>query len=188
MTATLFAMTTDFHQTLVATLPRLRRHALMLTRNRTATDDLVQDTVVRVLAGQAGFEPGSNFNAWTNRILRNEFISGIRRRRQELPYEGLQEELVATPASQIDALALGELVVSIDRLPDRQRDALMMSMASELNYDQIAKTMNCRAGTIKSRISRAREQLRIEQEGTTVGEAGHAWRGTDGAPLAAWKD
>lgn len=111
-----------FHNQLEANLPRLRRHGLALTRNHHAMEDLVQETVMRALAAEASFEPGTNFGGW------------------------------------------------IDRLPRGQRDALLMSALSDLNYAQIAAVLACRTGTVKSRISRSRSRLRDALIGVAAGD------------------
>ena len=76
------APTGDFDTDLTQLLPRLRIYALSLTRNSVRADDLVQQTVVRSLAGRDSFRPGTNFPGWLFRIQRNEFISGLRRERR----------------------------------------------------------------------------------------------------------
>ena len=73
-------MPNEFHSQLIPLLPRLRVQALALTRNRAAAEDLVQDAVANALAAQDSFTPGTNFAAWMHRILRNRFISTLRKR------------------------------------------------------------------------------------------------------------
>ena len=79
--------TRDFHEQLKTILPRLRIYALSLTRDRDAADDLVHDTVIKALTGRNSFQPGTNLAAWLFRIQRNEFISGLRRRRPTVPVD-----------------------------------------------------------------------------------------------------
>ena len=160
----------SFHDDLKEILPRLRRHALALTRNRDSMEDLVQDTVVRALAAQNSFTPGTNFAAWIHKILRNEFISKIRKNRNIVPLDDMVAERIAVPESHEDRLVLRELITAIDRLPAPQREALLLSTLSDLNHDQIADVMGCRSGTVKSRISRARRQLHIDLMGTSVAD------------------
>ncbi|HYF06504.1 MAG TPA: sigma factor, partial [Acetobacteraceae bacterium] len=73
-------MSDSFHDQMIAILPKLRVQALALSRNRSAADDLVQEAVAKALAARDSFEEGTNFSAWMHRILRNTFISWIRRR------------------------------------------------------------------------------------------------------------
>ena len=158
-----------FHTELKASLPKLRRYGLMLTRNRAAMEDLVQDSVVRALAAEAGFTPGSNFAAWISCILRNEFISGLRRNRLFTACDPLVIEKIAVSPRQEDHLVLRELVGAIDRLPPMQREALLLATVNGLNHAEIAETMHCRAGTVKSRIGRAR--LQLERDLTEIAPA-----------------
>ncbi len=160
----------SFHDDLKEILPRLRRHALALTRNRDSMEDLVQDTVVRALAAQDSFTPGTNFAAWIHKILRNEFISKIRKNRNVVPLDDMVAERIAVPESHEDRLVLRELITAIDRLPSAQREALLLSTLSDMNHDQIADVMGCRSGTVKSRISRARRQLHTDLMGTSVAD------------------
>lgn len=80
----------EFHGLLVALLPKLRVQALALTRNRAAAEDLVQDAVANALAAQDSFTPGTNFAAWMHRILRNRFISTLRKQRETTDIEDLR--------------------------------------------------------------------------------------------------
>ena len=163
-----------FHEDLKAILPQLNRHALALTRNRHAMEDLVQDTVVRALAAQDSFQPGTNFAAWIHKILRNEFISGIRKKRDVVPLSDVVAQRIAVAESHDHRLVIRELVVAMDKLPEAQREALLLSTLSELTHDQIADVMGCRTGTVKSRISRARRQLHDELIGVSAGESAEA--------------
>lgn len=167
-----------FHTELKASLPKLRRYGLMLTRNRAAMEDLVQDSVVRALAAEGGFTPGSNFSAWIGCILRNEFISGLRRNRLFTACDPLVIEKIAVAPRQEDHLVLRELVGAIDRLPPLQREALLLATVNGMNHAEIAETMNCREGTVKSRIGRARLQLERDLTGVAEGDAPAAPRPT----------
>ncbi len=160
-----------FHTELKHSLPKLRRYGLMLTRNRAAMEDLVQDSVVRALAAEGGFTPGSNFSAWIGCILRNEFISGLRRNRLFTTCDPLVMEKIAVAPRQEHHLVLRELVGAIDRLPPLQREALLLATVNGLNHAEIAETMHCREGTVKSRIGRARLQLERDLAGVAEGDA-----------------
>ena len=74
--------TNALHQDIATYLPKLRGFALMLTRDRTLADDLVQETIMRALTHAHQFEPGTNFKAWITTILRNSYFNEIRRRRR----------------------------------------------------------------------------------------------------------
>jgi RNA polymerase sigma-70 factor, ECF subfamily len=149
----------EFHGQLVALLPKLRVQALALTRNRAAAEDLVQDAVANALAAQDSFTPGTNFAAWMHRILRNRFISTLRRQRETTDIEDLPMSAFAVNAPHDDRLVLKELSRALGRLPADQREALFMVVLQGLSYEEVAQATGCAVGTAKSRVFRARRQL-----------------------------
>ena len=106
-------MTGDFLIDLKALLPRLRVYALSLTRDRDRADDLVQETVVKSLAGQHSFRPGTNFAAWLFRIQRNEFISGLRRQRPTVPLDDVIANALSHAPAQENGLIMREFTASL---------------------------------------------------------------------------
>ena len=158
----------DFHEQLKAILPRLRVYALSLTRDRDAADDLVQDTVIKALQGRHSFQLGTNLAAWLFRIQRNEFISGLRRQRPTVPVDTAIAESLSHPAHQDSGLVMREFVSAFGKLGSTQREALLLAVVEGLPYDVIAKHTGVSVGTVKSRISRARDTLeRLLLEGET---------------------
>lgn len=151
----------SFHDVLVAALPRLRVQALSLTRNRADADDLVQAAVTNALAAQGSFTPGTNFQAWMFRILRNRFLSDRRRNRDTVEIDEAPQSAIARPASQEHSLALSELRCQMARLPADQRTALVMVSLQGMSYEDVAEAMGCAVGTAKCRVFRARRQLEI---------------------------
>jgi RNA polymerase sigma-70 factor (ECF subfamily) len=149
----------DFHAMLVATLPRLRVQALALTRNRADADDLVQAAIGNALAARHSFAADTNFGAWMFRILRNRFLSDMRRRRETCDVEDAPPAAFARAGAQEDSLALRELRRHMARLPADQRAALVMVSVQGMSYEEVAAAMNCPVGTAKCRVFRARKQL-----------------------------
>lgn len=149
----------DFHQQLTAILPRLRIYALSLTRNRDQADDLVHDTVVKALAGRQSFQLGTNLAAWLFRIQRNEFISGIRRQRPTVPVDSTVAESLSHPPHQESGLIMREFLTAFSKLAPTQREALLLAVVEGQPYDVIAAHTGVSVGTVKSRISRARDRL-----------------------------
>lgn len=149
----------EFHAQLVALVPKLRIQALALTRNRAAAEDLVQDAVANALAAQDSFTPGTNFAAWMHRILRNRFISTLRKQRETTDIEDLPSSAFAVSAAHEDRMVLKELSRALSRLPADQREALFMVVLQGLSYEEVAETTGCAVGTAKSRVFRARRQL-----------------------------
>lgn len=152
-------MPNEFHSQLVTLLPRLRVQALALTRNRAAAEDLVQDAVANALAAQHSFTPGTNFAAWMHRILRNRFISTLRKQRDTTDIEDLPPGAFAVGATHEDRLVLKELGRAVNRLPVDQREALCMVVLQGMSYEDVAGATGCAVGTAKSRVFRARRQL-----------------------------
>src|SRR5262245_1753660 len=158
----------DFHDELKAILPRLRIYALSLTRDRDAADDLVHDTVIKALTGRHSFQPGTNLAAWLFRIQRNEFISGLRRQRPSVPVDTAIAESLSHPAHQDSGLIMREFVTAFAKLVPTQREALLLAVLEGLPYEVIAAHTGVSVGTVKSRISRARDTLeRLLLEGET---------------------
>ena len=161
-------MNPSFHDQIVGILPKLRVQALALTRNRAAAEDLVQDAVCNALSAQDSFIPGTNFAAWMHRILRNRFISNLRKRRDTTDIDDVPASTFATEAAHEDRLALKELAQAMTRLPSDQREALVMVVVHGMSYEDLAEATGCAVGTAKSRVFRARRQL----EAWLLGEVG----------------
>lgn len=151
-------MPQEFHDQLISFMPKMRVWALALTRNRAAADDLTQDVATKALVARDCFIPGTNFSAWVHRIMINHFISSVRSKREFTDMENMPE--VAVAASHEDRTALRELGWALDRLPPDQREALFMIVLQEKSYEDAAEQTGCAIGTLKSRVHRARLQLR----------------------------
>ncbi len=164
-------MNTLFADQVLAILPKLRIQALALTRNRSAAEDLVQDAVCNALRAEASFIPGTNFPAWIHRILRNRFISDLRKRRDTTDIADVPESAFATGAAHEDRLALKELGRAMMRLPVDQREALLMVVVHGMSYEALAEATGCAVGTAKSRVFRARRQLETWLLGETEADS-----------------
>lgn len=169
-------MTASFHDQVIAILPKLRVQALALTRNRSVAEDLVQDTVCNALAAQDSFVMGTNFAAWMHRILRNRFISDLRKKREVGNIDDTPQSLLSVSGRHEDRLALKELDAALARLPDDQREALVLGVLEGMSYQELADVAGCAVGTAKSRVFRARRQLEVwlmgEEEGGVSGKTG----------------
>ena len=162
-------MTGDFHADLKTVLLRLRIYALSLARDRDRADDLVQETVVKALAGQKSFRPGTNFGAWLFRIQRNAFVSGLRRTRPTVCLDDDISNTLSHPPRQENGLIMREFMNAFRQLASGQREALLLAVLEGHSYLQIAEHCGVSVGTIKSRISRARASL----EALLVGDGGN---------------
>jgi RNA polymerase sigma-70 factor, ECF subfamily len=150
-------------QELVALLPRLRRFALVLCRSQPLADDLVQGACERALANAGSWTPGTKFDAWMFRILRNYWIDHLRRMRTEGMMEdiSMQTQLVgdAGEGPILSRLVLSEVQRAIDRLPQEQREVLVLVCAEDLSYREAAEILDVPIGTVMSRLARARRRL-----------------------------
>lgn len=154
-------MASEFHKLLVENLPRMRAYALMLTRNAAQADDLLQDMAFHALRAQGQFQMGTNFVAWLYRIMRNDFVTSLRKaKRAPKPMDEALEQTLSYGASQDDAIMVNQVHAAMGQLPMSQREVLMLVCASGLSYEEAAEAMNCSVGTVKSRLWRARAQMR----------------------------
>jgi RNA polymerase sigma-70 factor (ECF subfamily) len=145
---------------IVLHLKPMRAFALSLTRDMSRADDLVQDTVVKAWTNIDKFQPGTNMRAWLFTILRNTFYSERRKARREVSdSEGVLTEQIAEKPSHDGRLALADFRRAFEKLPDEQREALILVGAEGFSYEDAADMCGCAVGTIKSRANRGRRRL-----------------------------
>jgi RNA polymerase sigma-70 factor (ECF subfamily) len=145
---------------MLAAVPGLRAFALSFSGSADRADDLVQETLVRAMANIDKFTPGTNMPAWLFTILRNRFRSEYRTRRREVEDpEGSYLASLKSPPEQFGRLEFNELLAALAKLPDVQREALLLVAASGFSYEDAAVICETAVGTIKSRVSRARQRL-----------------------------
>src|SRR3954471_20841351 len=153
-------LTDSLRNDILAAVPSLRAFAISLSGNADRADDLVQETLLRALANIDSFQPGSNLPAWLFTILRNLFRSDYRKRRREVEdAEGNYAKTLKTQPSQNAHLEFEEFRAALDKLPQDQREALILVGASGFSYEDAAAICGCAVGTIKSRVNRARSKL-----------------------------
>ena len=144
----------------------LRRFALVLTRDAEAADDLVQDTIERVLARWHLRRPDRPIRPWLFAILRNLYLSDGRRRRRRRAVliddpDGEAAAHAAHPGSEPElSLEAREALSLLAALPEEQRTALELVAVEGFSYRETAEIMGVPVGTVMSRLSRAREKLR----------------------------
>jgi len=157
----------DFKRELAAVIPHLRAFGRSLSGDRDMADDLVQETMLKAWAARARFQAGTNMRAWTFSILRNHFLSQMRRNRFRGEWDDLvADRLLAEPAGQDKQVELADLQRALLQLPPTQREALILVGAGGFSYDEAAGICRVAVGTIKSRVARARIALeQIMEEG-----------------------
>lgn len=153
-------MDPSVRQAILNAIPSLRAFAISLCGNVDRADDLVQETMLRALANIHSFQPGTNMSAWLFTILRNHFRSEYRKRRREVEdADGKYAETLKSHPEQQGHIEFGEFREALAKLPDDQREALILVGASGFSYEEAANICGCAVGTIKSRVNRARTRL-----------------------------
>jgi len=150
----------EFKAELARVIPHLRAFGRSLSGNRDLADDLVQETLLKAWAARKRFQAGTNMRAWTFIILRNLFLSQMRRARFKGEWDELTaSKLLAAPASQDRHVELGDMQRALLHLPQPQREALILVGAGGFAYEEAAEICGCAVGTIKSRVARGRVAL-----------------------------
>lgn len=154
------APASDIRERLVALLPSLRAFAFSLCGQHERADDLVQETLLRAWRHLDSFQEGTNLRAWLFTILRNTFISEMRKRRREVEDgDGKKAASLSVAPAQQGHIDMQDLRQALDLLPANQREALILVGAAGLSYDEAAEITKCAVGTVKSRVNRARSRL-----------------------------
>jgi RNA polymerase sigma-70 factor (ECF subfamily) len=150
----------EFKVELTRVIPHLRAFGRSLSGNRDLADDLVQETLLKAWAARARFQAGTNMRAWTFIILRNLFLSQMRRARFKGEWDDITaNRVLAAPAGQEHHVELGDMQRALLHLPQPQREALILVGAGGFAYEEAAEICGCAVGTIKSRVARGRVAL-----------------------------
>ena len=145
-------------------------YAMVLSRDRTEAEDLVQETCVRAMQAMESVRPGSNVKSWLFTILRNIWLNRLRRRRaapKMVELDGDESTAQTAVATTKDPHALYVSKVerqlvreAILQLSDEFREIILLREFEDLSYQEIATLLGCPAGTVMSRLGRARSKLR----------------------------
>jgi len=149
-----------FINELLGSSKSLRAYALSLTKNVDHAEDLVQETVLKALSYQHRFAPGTNLGAWLFTILRNSFHSKFRKTQREVEDpENLHAQALITIPDQLANLERQDFEAALAKLPKEQSEALLLVGADGVSYKEASQILGIKVGTVKSRISRARNHL-----------------------------
>lgn len=157
----------DFRRDALAHLDALYNFAVYLTRNPPEADDLVQETYLRAFRFSHRFQPGTHLRAWLFQILRNTFLTFYRLREREaaLAEDGVPDWDVPmfhdAPDDRGAVDAHTDLERAMRRLPEEFRTVLLLAEVEGMPLEEVARVMGCPVGTVKSRIFRAKERLRL---------------------------
>lgn len=150
----------SFRDRLVAEIPNLRAFAVSLSGSIQNADDLVQDTLLKAWGHADSFTEGTSIRAWLFTILRNTYYSLYRKRGREVQdTDGVYSERVGVAPAQDGAIDLADFRTALAKLPEEQREVLIMVGASGLSYEETAEICGVAVGTVKSRVNRARTRL-----------------------------
>ncbi|WP_307860533.1 RNA polymerase sigma factor SigE [Actinokineospora baliensis] len=148
---------------------RVYRLAYRLSGNAHDAEDLTQETFIRVFRSLASYKPGT-FEGWLHRITTNLFLDMVRRR-SRLRMEGLPEDTdriegdEPSPEEVYDETHLDpDLQAALDELPPEFRAAVVLCDVEGLSYEEIGATLGVKLGTVRSRIHRGRQALRVALE------------------------
>jgi RNA polymerase sigma-70 factor (ECF subfamily) len=149
----------------------LYRYALVLTRSKVEAEDLVQETYVRAMEAFNQLRENSNVRGWLFTILRNLWLNELRKRRTrpqlvEVDSDSyLADGLVGNTRDAHEILESEEdanrVRAAIGKLPWEFQEILVLREFEELSYREIATVLTCPAGTVMSRLGRARSKLRV---------------------------
>jgi RNA polymerase sigma-70 factor, ECF subfamily len=143
-----------------AEIPRLRRYARALLRDRDRADDLVQDTLLRGLEKLHLYQPGTNLRAWLFTLMHNVYVNSHRRAARQGQAIHVEKVQLSTPPSQVSRLELRDLERAMALLPEDQRTTLLLIGLEGMRYEDVAQICDVPIGTVRSRVSRGREALR----------------------------
>ena len=128
--------------------------------------DAAQDTFIKAYKGLQGFHPEASLSTWLYRIAVNTCLDHQKKSRHgPLSVEALSEDLLSSDPSPEDKYqskkATEAIHTALQKLPEKLRSAIVLREIEELTYEEIALVLETSVGTVKSRISRAREELRV---------------------------
>ena len=142
-----------------AEIPHLRRFARYIVRDADRADDLVQECLTRAIAKVHTWTPGTNLRAWLFVILKNCHINDVRRQRptSEIPND---HPMLSVPSNQEAHVTLLEVRDAYLSLSEEHREVLLLVAIEGLQYEEAASVLGVPLGTVRSRLSRARQALR----------------------------
>jgi RNA polymerase sigma-70 factor (ECF subfamily) len=160
-----------FSQAALEEIDALYGYALMLTRDQTEAEDLVQETYLRAVRACGELAPNSNLKGWLFVILRHAWLNQIRHTRNGPRFIELDDERGEAPDWRADGhndphilylrkLEREEIREAIESLPTLQREIVVLRDIEGFSYHEIATLLGCPAGTVMSRLGRARNKLR----------------------------
>ena len=150
-------------------LSDLRRYARRLTGNAADAEDLVQDCLLRALTNWHRFEPGTNLRAWLFTVMRNLHLNSFRRpsrHEMSMPIDELAEAGPVRPPAQEAAVEMKDFLRAFGQLTSARQKTITLVGWDGMSYEEAATVLGVPTGTVRSRLSRAREELRDRLAGS----------------------
>lgn len=140
---------------------RLQKFAYKLTRNKADGEDLLQSSLLRAIEKKHLFQEGTNLFSWSSKIMYNMFVSNYRRKvkfeSQYDPESYIENESVE--ANQNIKMEFKDVDRAMDELSPEHREIIMMVCVKGMQYTEVAENLDVPVGTVRSRLSRARDNL-----------------------------
>ena len=165
----------DFNDEILPHLDAIYNYALKLTANVSDAEDLVQDTIVKAYRFFSSYERGTNAKGWLFRILKNSYINNYRktsRQPDKVDYDGIEpfyENIRSEQSNTTDmeSVMYGQMMddtitSALNRLSEDFRTVVLLSDIEGFTYEEISNMMDVPIGTIRSRLHRGRNLLKIE--------------------------
>jgi len=148
-------------EALVSEMPKLRKFALRLTKNAHNAEDLLQSTMLRALEKQEYFEDETNLFSWTSKMMFNLFVSGYRQKKKfETQYDPAPYiDQMSVKPSQEAAVDLVTVNNSMKLLSAEHQEILLLVCIQGMSYEDASTKLRIPPGTVRSRLSRARDHL-----------------------------
>jgi RNA polymerase sigma-70 factor (ECF subfamily) len=132
-----------------------------LTGDRTLSEDLVQEVFLRILKYRQSYQPGTPFRAWIYQIARNARVDHYRKTPKHITFEPEMGPSVTPKDAAQESEEAALLHQAMMQMPEEKREILILSRFQELKYEEIARLLGCELGTVKTRIHRAIQELRL---------------------------
>jgi RNA polymerase sigma-70 factor (ECF subfamily) len=163
----------EFEQTALPSMNVLHKYALHLTSNSEKANDLLQETYLKAFRFWSRFRTGTNINAWLFRIMKNSYINRYRTERSRPPHISYEEHHVpphadhesslpyqSTREHSYDTQVGDEILHSLQSIDETYRNVVILGDLEGLSYKEIADTLDCPIGTVRSRLHRGRKLLK----------------------------
>jgi RNA polymerase sigma-70 factor (ECF subfamily) len=154
-------------------IPALRRYAQTLMRGQGDKDDLVQDTLERAIKKSHTWRREGSIRSWLYRVQYSVFLNRYRKQANLKEVSAEDSGVLDTPSMAINAsqetkLECQRMLKALQNLKPRHSEVLLLVAVEGFSYDQAAQIMDIPVGTVRSRLARAREDLRAEMKNTVL--------------------